>query len=430
MNVTLLEPETPKPAGLDTYAVAMAWDGGQWDASVPYGDGTVHLSPPRPPSTFDLEVLGLSGGQVTWRGITRGVSPENLQPSLLFGKVGAFSSFSSTPWDGGALAGSTASPMGLGQVLVVGGSNAAYVAQLAWVYDQSTASFSTSPPPAQAFAHHLALPLLLTDRAGDSEWLLAGGEDTQGGFATAHTEIYSRHYGSGTPESGTFATLAVPQRSPAGAWADSSGNVSAVGCGITPDGDAGLSLIAGAVSEPLPPFLSCGGGQVAFVPDAGLVIMGFDGGVWLATPDGGALWITSLDVSRGFRSAVGLGGLVVLGGETASGVTNEVRRVYPDFDAGSLQVARSDFAVVVLEGGMALVVGGRGADGGALQSAELLNLATLAAPNLDGGQTLFMMQTARIAPAVSEIPGYGAALVVSGEDETGPAGGFEVFTYP
>jgi hypothetical protein len=422
MNVTLIEPETPLPVGLDTYAVAFAWDGGHWDASVQYAEGSVHLSPPRPPGAFDLEVLGLAGGQVTWRGLARGVSPDNLQPSLFFGAVGAFSSFSHMPANVLDLAGSSASPMGPGQVLMVGGSNSGLVEQLAWVYDHPSASFLTSPPPLQPRGHHLALPLLLTDPNGDSDWLLAGGESPDG-FATAGAEIYSRHFGGASP-----SMLPVAQLIPVGSLIDAAGTSAAVGCGVSADGGAGLLLFTpGSGFEPLPPFSDCGGGQVALIPDAGLALMGFDGGVWLIPAfDAGATWVASLAVTHGFRGAVYAGGLVVIGGVGQSGVTGDVRRLFPDLADGGLDAGgRADFAVLPLDGGRLLVVGGRGEDGGALASAEMLDLSTLTS------QQLPSMQKARIWPALSDIPGYGAALVVSGEDENGqPAGGFEVFTYP
>jgi hypothetical protein len=422
MSVTLIEPEAPLPTGLDTYAVVLAWDGGHWDGSVPFAEGSVHLSPPRPPSTFDLEVLGLQGASVTWRGRALGVSPDDPQPSLVFAKVGDFSRFS-MPSNVPDLAGSSASAMGPGQVLVIGGSSGTLIEQLAWIYDHPSASFLTSPPPSSALSHHLALPLLLTDPAGDTEWLLAGGEpDVTGVSATMHAEIYSRHYGGDAQP-----PLPIAQRVPVGSLVDPVGASAAVGCGVSADGDAGLLLFnPGSGFEPLPPFTGCGGGQVILIPDAGLAVLGFDGGAWLLPAlDAGATFIGPLAVTHGFRTAVYNGALFVLGGAGTSGVTSDVERLFPDSASGQLTVARADFAVLPVDAGLLLIVGGRGADGGALASAELLDLSTLGPP------AQFSMRTARIAPALSDIPGYGAALVVSGEDETcHPAGGFEVFTYP
>jgi hypothetical protein len=418
MSVTLIEAESPTPQGLDTYAVVLAWDGGGWDGSVPFTPGTVRLSPPRPPSAFDLEVQGWAAGEMTWRGTARNIPSDNLQPSVFFGKVNAFSSFAHTPDGGQDLAGSSASPLGHGQVLVIGGSSQD-IEKLAWVYDHPSARFLTSPPPNREMAHHLALPLPLTDPEGDLEWLLAGGE-TADAVPTQHAEIYSRHYG-GTP----LDDLPVAQRLPVGNALDDAGGA-AVGCGIDADGGAGLFFFTpGSGFEPTPPFGACSGGQLADLPDAGLVLLGLDGGIWLLA-DVGPQQIGELDVARGFQSVVYNGGVYVLGGVGPQGVTDEVRRVFPDpIGTATLAAARADFALLEIDSGVFLIVGGRDDAGQALAKAEILDL------NGPASMTLPDMMHARITPALSDIPGCRAALVISGEDAQGqPAGGFEVFTYP
>jgi hypothetical protein len=419
MSVTLIEPESPTPQGLDTYVVALAWDGGGWDGSVPFAPGTVRLSPPRPPSAFDLEVQGWADGGITWRGTTRNVPADNLQPSVFFGAVNGFSSFSHTPDGGQDLAGSSASPMGNGQVLVIGGSKGQEVERLAWVYDHSSARFLTSPPPNREMAHHLALPLFLVDPAGDPQWLLAGGE-TADASPTTHVEIYSRHYG-GTPQ----PDLPLAQFLPVGSALDDAGRA-LVGCGIDADRTAGLLTFTPEQGfAPLAPSESCSGGQLAEIPDIGFALLGLDGGIWLLA-DAGVQQIGVLDVTRGFQSVVYDGGLYVLGGVGPQGVTSEVRRVFPDsVRVVSLSTARADFAVLQIDAGVFLIVGGRDDAGQALVGAELLDLNGMTTVSLPD-----MMQ-ARITPALSDIPGCGAALVISGEDATGqPAGGYEVFTYP
>jgi hypothetical protein len=420
MNVTLVESQSPQ--GLDTYAVSLVWDGGSWDGSVPFSAGTVRLSPPRPPSAFDLEVQGWADGGIAWRGTARNVPADELQPSVFFGAVNGFSSFSHTPDNALDLAGSSASPMGNGQVLVIGGSDNRLqeVDKLAWVYDHPSARFLTSPPPNRAMARHLALPLFLADPAGDPQWLLVGGE-TDDASPTTHAEIYSRHWGGSAQPN-----LPVAQFRPVGITLSGPGALAVVGCGIDLDGSAGLLAFApGPGFEPLTPSGSCSGGQLAELPDAGLVLLGLDGGVWLLA-DAGAQQIGVLEVTRGFQSVVYGGELYVLGGVGPQGVTSEVRRVFPgSVSVVSLGTARADFAVQQIDAGVFLIIGGRDDAGEALAKAEVLDLnsaRTIPLPD---------MLQARIAPALSDIPGCGAALVISGEDATGqPAGGYEVFTYP
>jgi hypothetical protein len=418
VSVTLLLPDSPKLEGLDSYSVALSWDGGRWDASVPFVDGTVSVSPIRPPATFDLEVLGIGDAGVTWRGLARGLSPDTPQPTLFFGKVNAFSSYAQMPNGLQNLSGSSASPLGPGQVLVIGGVNAAMeIAKLAVIYDHPSASFLAAPSPADHLSHHLALPLALFDPAGDEEWLLVGGDASSVNNGT-HAEIYSRSYGGETQP-----PLPAPQISPSGSWTDFNGKRAAVGCGVTADGDAGvLAFNPGSGFEPLLAG-NCSGGQLALVPGAGLVVIGLDGGVAVLL-DGGVQQKAPLAVTGGFRSVVYQGTLTVVGGVGPSGVTRNVQRVWPASASGLLAAGRANFSLLLLDSGRVLVVGGQDETGAALASAEMLDLNSLTSLPLPA------MSAPRINPAVSEIPGYGAALIISGEDDAGqPAGGFEVFTY-
>jgi hypothetical protein len=417
LSVTLLLPQNTPLDALDSYAVSLSWDGGAWDASLPFGDGTVSLLPPRPPATFDLVVLGVVDGGVLWRGIARAVSPDAAEAKVFFGKVGAFSSFSEMPNGLPGAAGSSACPLGVGQVLVVGGITADQrLLQVAMVYDHLSMSYTLASPPAAAMSHHLALPLSLRDPAGAPEWLLAGGDGATG--ASSHAEIYSPNYGGSVQPD-----LPVGQVAPSGSWIDDGGMV---GCGLTPDGDAGAfafnpgsgftSLVAG----------NCSGGALLWVPDAGLAVLGLDSGVSFLLPDGGLQPVAALTVTSGFGSVVYDGGLLVLGGVGPAGVSGAVSRVWPQAGSGALIAARANFGLLVLDGGLALLVGGQDENGASLPNGELFDLATLQPT----GQ-LITMQFGRIRPAVSDIPGYEAALVVSGEDDAGaPASGFEVFTYP
>ncbi len=419
MSVTLLTPVSPPVGTLDSYSVLLSWDGGEWDASVPFGDGTVSVSPPLPPSTFDLLVLGWVDGGVAWRGLSRGLST-NAQPTVLFTKVNAFSRFAQLTNQIPDLAGSAASPLGLGQVLLTGGiSPTLGTTALAVIYDQGSASFLQVQPLVQPMSHHLALPLMLVDPAQGPEWLLAGGDNPLDGGASAQAEIYSTNY-DGEPQ----PDMPEGQVAPSGSWFDSSGSSAVVGCGLTASGVARAFVFKpGSGFEPLLPG-NCIGGQVAWVPNAGVVVMGLaDGGVVLLL-DGGVMPLASIGVTSGFGSAVYQGSLTVLGGVGPSGVAQDVQRVFPALDIGLLDAGRANFGSVLLDGGQLLLVGGNDSSGKALATAELFSLQNLASIES------FATNVARIHPAVSDIPGYGAALIISGETETGqPAGGFEVFTY-
>jgi hypothetical protein len=131
------------------------------------------------------------------------------------------------------------------------------------------------------------------------------------------------------------------------------------------------------------------------------------------------------DAGLGFAAVDSAQGLVLIGGRKNSVPSDEVYRV--DGRTGRLRETRADFGWLVVPDAGVLVVGGRAAQGtpAALATAEWLNLATLV--SVPAGQ----MKDGRIGSAVAQIPGYDAALIVSGVDESGaPVGGLEIYTYP
>lgn len=350
----------------------------------------------------------------SWRGEWHGVISSlgsNSSLSVLMLPIGFISSF---PTLAGlpALAGSSATPLDPGRVLILGGIVNGGIQQSAWIYDQSLVSFTSAAAPARPRAHHLALAL------GADEVLLAGGD----GDALS-LELYSPTDG-GTP----MGSLAEPQLSPSGALLGEGAAV--LGCGRAPDG--GLSASIGVESWPegesFP--ISCRGGQIVEGASGALAISPTGVVHSIGTDGSTAAFETPVTPRSCFGAAPdGHGGVLVVGGfddaGLATALVEEVGSASSGLEAsGRLDIPRADVTVVSFDGGY-LVVGGLDEAGAALASAQIVSRSTL----LSGGE-LALSQPRHFA-AAAQIPGYRLILIVSGQGTNGePSGGLDLFAAP
>jgi hypothetical protein len=263
--------------------------------------------------------------------------------------------------------------------------------------------------------------------------LLAGGDAPDGG-ATDAVELFWLDGGA------WLANLSTRQREPSGA-VDDDGGLVLLGCGFPGSGSLDLYDPAGALEFdnsgsggvfPLPSPVSCELGQITWVDTVGAWVIGdgADGGLFLDSPykDAGS-WSSTGGARTSFGAVPSGNGLLQFGGLVA-GVPQNDYEIY--FDAGLpqtdalLNTARADFGWLQLpNGGGVLVVGGFGAGGSPLASGELFD-----PQNPELASQVGSMANARIHPAVADISGYGAALVVSGERDGGqPVAGLEIYTY-
>ncbi|MHB8419538.1 MAG: hypothetical protein ACYDCL_15790 [Myxococcales bacterium] len=430
LAVDLVLPDRPAPSDVVELRIEADWNGGRSTATVPFADGG-SLSLALPEGPVDVTVTGLeASGQATWRGIARGVEVPaagqgSARAKLLFGAIGAFSLFGDTgvmP----ALAGSAAVPWGVGQVLISGGrSSSGELSNGLWLFGQGSLR-TFGPQSLEPRAHHLAAAV--SDASGAPLLFLAGGD--QANLEAADTaEVVT---GSGPV---VLHPLGGAQRFPAAAVAPD-GLQLLVGCGE--GGPAAVDLYQPAAALlgfdggwegalPLP--ATCERGQITWLPAlAGAVAGdGSDGSLTLLTLSGPPQPWGAGAVRHGFGAlALSDGGLLQFGGD-GDGDGGPLSS-FVAFGAGSapsgFAEARADFGWTVTPGGALLAVGGRGPGGGPLASAELVPT--------DGTAALEpLLNRARIRPAVADISGCGAALVVSGEDaDGGPVGGLEMFTYP
>jgi len=432
LDIQLVLPDQPPVTGVTQLQVVAQWSGGSSQMVVAFADGgSLSLSLPAGP--IDLTVSGLlADGGAGWRGIARGVqvpgSSGHAVARVLLGPIGQFASFDGTgvmP----PLAGSAAVAWGPGQVLISGGRAAdGGLSSALWLYQQ--ASIQATPLTSlEPRAHHLAAVTL--DAAGNRALFLAGGEDPSGA-ASSTVELLADGGQHALPP------LSAPQRWPAAAVAGN-GLELFVGCGAGGPASVNLYLPAAALTGiaggglegilPLP--APCEQGQLTWIPGLDSVLVGdvADGGFTLLGPDGGRRWGADSPVRQGFGAvAFGDGGLLQFGGEIG-GVPVATFATFPlGAPSTGFTTARADFGwtTVPVNGGSVLVVGGRGGGGAPLSSAELIDLA-------DGSSSVVPtpFNQPRIRPAVVDISGSGAALVVSGEDADGrPVGGLEIYTYP
>ncbi|MHB1843716.1 MAG: Kelch repeat-containing protein [Deltaproteobacteria bacterium] len=437
LAVELILPDSPAPTEVAALRLGVSWNGGDAGVTLPAAGLAGSVDLPLPSGPVDVEIDGLDdGGVARWRGLSLGVvvpSDADAGPAVaaaFFGKIGDFSSFRSTaPMP--ALAGSSAVSAGRGQVLVFGGRDATgAVSDGIWLYDQRSVHLSDAGTLNHARAHALALGL--SDLAGAPYVLLAGGQGIDG-RPTASVELYQP---SGERELGP---LSAPQLDPRGAALDDGGLEVAIGCGAgagTPSLDlyAPAGTLAGLDAGPLGPVAlpgSCALGVLQLLPSLGAVAVGDlqGGGLALLSPvTGAAPWGSSRQRSRGGAAPAGQA-LFQFGGYVDGGVVGSAE--LDDGDGGVpsswplLATARADFATLPLPGGGLLAVGGAGEGGAALASAELVDFAAGVA--VDAGS----LGVARIHAALADIPGFRAALVVSGEAADGsPAGGLEIYSYP
>jgi hypothetical protein len=157
---------------------------------------------------------------------------------------------------------------------------------------------------------------------------------------------------------------------------------------------------------------------------------GADGSLSLVDLAGAGVtpWASTPSVRTSFGAVADGSGVLQFGGLIGE---FPVATYETDTDAGPqgaaslLTTARSNFGWLQLPNGEVLVVGGSDLSGAALATAELFDPRN---PAL--GTTTISMAQPRIHPAVADISGYGAALVVSGElEDGGPVGGLEIYTY-
>ncbi len=435
--VHLILPDSPSPAddGLASLQITVAWDGGDAGVIEPFEDGGLEL--PLPAAPVDVTVVGLDdGGTPLWRGLARGVDVPSSTVGgpaiavMLFGRIGSFSSFDSVAAMP-PLAGSAAVSWADGRVVISGGQlSDGGLSAAVWVYDPRSVQVSLLGQGLVPRAHHLALPAV--DSFGNPAVLLAGG-DGPDGVPTGSVELFGSDGGV------ALAPLSTPQREPGGATAED-GRV-LIGCGSPGSTALDAYLPFGTLSGPtpgssgtraLPDGGPCALGQVTWQPSLAAFVVG-DGSE-------GSLSVVDLDVApvdpwsatpavRTSFAAVATGSGILQFGGLVAGLP--VASYELDSDAGSeqtgtlLNVARADFGSLQLpNGGGVLVVGGEGAGRASLASAELFDPENplLAKP-------VGSMARGRIRPAVADISGYGAALVVSGEQDGGPVAGLEIYTY-
>jgi hypothetical protein len=331
------------------------------------------------------------------------------------------------------LAGTSAAPWDGGQVVLTGGLLPDGSSGI-WIYDHERVQVSLLAKllTGRSWPRVLAL----NDAQGHGFLMVAGGVG-QDGLARADVELFqppATHL--------PLPDLLAPQRLPGGVVLDPGGQQILVGCGT---GGPALTQVqvylpsaafSSGKPSPFPPLRlngDCRGGQItaayqgraAFVSGetvgaiqridwtdpAGSPVVGPAG----AEPDAG-LEFAAVDSPQG---------LILIGGRRNGVPSDEVYRV--DGRTGRLRETRADFGWLVVPDAGVLVVGGRAAQGtpAALATAEWLDLATLA--SAPAGQ----MEVGRIGSSVAQIPGYAAALIVSGVDDSGaPVGGLEIYTYP
>jgi hypothetical protein len=438
--VQLVLPDSPSPAadGLTSLAVAVVWNGGDAGVIGQLRDGGLDI--PLPAGPVDVTVTGLDdAGTALWRGMARNVDvPANAGAgpavaTMFFGRIGSFSSFDSVvamP----PLAGSAAASWADGRVVISGGGANGVLSDDLWVYDPRTVQVSQlAQSLLQARAHHLALPLL--SLSGVPMVLLAGG-DAEGGGSTDTVELVWSDGGA------ALAPLSTAQGEPSGAVAGDGLQV-LIGCGSADSNELDLYLPAavgagndagddggweGLLSLPT----DCELGQITWVPALGAYVVGdgADGSLSLVDLAGAGVtpWASTPSVRTSFGAVADGSGVLQFGGLIGE---FPVATYETDTDAGPqgaaslLTTARSNFGWLQLPNGEVLVVGGSDLSGAALATAELFDPRN---PAL--GTTTISMAQPRIHPAVADISGYGAALVVSGElEDGGPVGGLEIYTY-
>jgi len=436
LSIGLLLPESPDPrAEVGTLRIGASWDGGHLEQDVSYADGGVRLDlPTGTPMDLRIEGIAAGGGPALWRGEAHGATvPDqgNEAINVFFGKVGAFSHFASVA-EMSPLSGTAAASWGAGQVLLAGGSASPGDAspQIS-IYDhrQVRVSRLATLLAARAFPRTLALK----DAEGQDFLMVAGGLGTGGG-PLASVELF-RPPGMHVP----LPPLIWPQSLPGAASLDPSGQRIVIGCGAGAKQLTQVQVYAPAVGfldggNPLPDSPvqlgdDCRGAELAQAQgqSAAFVSGEVRGGIERIENGGHSVGAagTVPTARTGFTAIDSPQGLVLIGGRKSGIPTDEVNRVN-DGAKGKLREPRADFAWLVVPDARVLIVGGRAqATAAALATAEWLDPATLT--SAPAGQ----MEVGRIRSALAQIPGYGAALVVSGEDESGsPVGGLEIYTYP
>jgi hypothetical protein len=443
LSLELVLPDAPDPATeVHLLRLRADWSGGQLEQEVAFVDAGVRLDlPTGTPIDLRIEGVASSGGAALWRGSVYGAtvpSGGSATASLFFGKVGDFSHFSSVN-EMPRLAGTAAASWDAGQVILAGGLDENGLARTqVWIYDHAQVHVSAAGNLKTARGWPRAL--IVHDPSGSEYLMVAGGHasfgsNPDGGDLVDAVELFRP---SATPIE--LPKLLPPQELPGGVLLDPSGLQFLVGCGA---GQALLfqvqlydlsSVLAdGGDAEPqsIPLGSDCSGGDLTEdVGETGTFVSGeADGGIeriaWLPPPVGHE--VTRIgNAPRGrthFAAVASLEGLILIGGLQDGAPTDEVDRL--DGGVGVLTERRDDFGWLVVPDAGVLIVGGRAYDGGPLASAEWLDPAGLT--SRPAGQ----MANGRIGSSVVEIPGYGAALIVSGEDGSNqPVGGLEIYTYP
>lgn len=417
--ITLLTPAAVAPDPALILTLIASWDGGQATAVGAVANGSLSLSLPSD-VPVDLEIEG-DAGTTFWRGERHGLVAAGgaVTAGVLLTRVGQIDSFPTPAAFGMPFAGMSATPLGLGQVLLAGGRNAAGLSKQAWIYDQASASVVPAPPLARARANQFALSLSATSSAV----LMAGGDD--GGSV----EVYGAHPVSapslGTPEGHLSGAVAGDQ-------------AAYFGCGYGLDGGvSSTDAVRAFEGPPLGP-LACSGGQIVQL-DGGAAVITASGDVYLLPS---LTRVGRLNLAReGFAAvADGQGGLLVTGGRNADGTGPSSVEDF-SFDAGKSMTQAS------LDGGFAhqtlvrigaagfLVIGGENAAGLPQSSVRTIGPAPAFLPDFRSDSRPgidFALSVARRFPAVAPIPGYHLVLIVSGEAtvQSDPASGLDVFTIP
>jgi hypothetical protein len=413
LSITLLQPASVSPDAGDlsalTFSLSATWDGGASAAAgLTLSQGfslAVETSVP-----LDLQIDGRGEGLPAWRGEWHGTLPRQSAPRLgvlmlPVGFVSSFPSLSGVP----PLAGSSATPLDLGRVLIVGGIVNGGIQQAAWIYDQAAVAFGSAALPARPRAHHLALPL------GEGQVLLAGGDAEE-----TSIELYS-------PEDGgvLLGALFQPERLSTGAWLDG-GAGAVLGCGREPDG----GLAAGLVIERWPDGgllpIACSGGRLV-QGEAGPLVISAQGIVQSIASDGSRTALGRQATPRSCFGAAddGQGGVLLAGGFDGGGVATQLVEDIRNSSVavGRLDTPRADLEVLPFDGGY-LAIGGVDNAGQALASAQILR------GDLTSGGELTLSHPRRF-PAAVKIPGYNLILILSGQGTTGePSGGLDLFAVP
>ena len=434
LQLDLVLPDSPDPRWEVTeLSIQVAWNSGDAGVVLPFGDaGSVSVTLPAGPADITVDGLGVGGARL-WRGLARqveipaGAAGGPAHASVFFGKVGAFSSFSALR-EIPPVAGAVAVPWGEGQILLVGGRLAdGGLTNGIWLYDHRTVALSAFGESLDPRAHGLAL---LSPQPLGNALFLAGGDGPDGGATDAVELFLPGQRGL------RLHPLGEPQRFPSGASADP-GLELLVGCGEGASlARADLYLPAAALADAGDGYVgavalggSCPGGRIDWSPELQADLVGdTPGGLErVDAVSGDSAWGAVLEARSGFFALPVDGGLLQFGG-TVRGQPTASYEFHADGGVRGgalLSSPRADFAAIATPGGNLLVVGGRALDGSPLASAEWVD------PSGPSAWPAASLAQPRIHPTLADIPGYGAALVFSGEDAAGrPVGGLEIYTYP